>query len=110
MSKWNVVILQLFETSVIIRCRNQDKGLVESVFPALAAEYKNSIGKDIVLKIDNETFLPPGTTGGIDLLIQNSKIKITNTLEARLELIAQQLVPEIRTALFGRNSNRKFTD
>lgn len=36
--------------------------------------------------------------------------QIPNTLEARLELISQQLVPEIRTALFGRNVNRRFTD
>lgn len=36
--------------------------------------------------------------------------QISNTLESRLELIAQQLLPEIRTALFGRNPNRKFTD
>lgn len=38
------------------------------------------------------------------------RIKISNTLETRLELIAQQLIPEIRTALFGINSNRKFND
>lgn len=38
------------------------------------------------------------------------RIKINNTLESRLELIAQQLVPEIRSALFGSNPNRKFTD
>lgn len=37
-------------------------------------------------------------------------LQICNTLESRLELIAQQLLPEIRTALFGRNPNRKFTD
>lgn len=37
-------------------------------------------------------------------------VQVPNTLEARLELISQQLVPEIRTALFGRNVNRKFTD
>lgn len=36
--------------------------------------------------------------------------QVVNTLESRLELIAQQLVPEIRTALFGINSSRKFTD
>lgn len=44
------------------------------------------------------------------MLAQKGKIKISNTLEARLELIAQQLVPQIRTALFGRNINRKFLD
>lgn len=37
-------------------------------------------------------------------------LQVPNTLEARLELISQQLVPEVRTALFGRNVNRKFTD
>lgn len=36
--------------------------------------------------------------------------QVPNTLESRLELISQQLVPEIRQALFGRNPNRKFTD
>lgn len=38
------------------------------------------------------------------------RIKVSNTLETRLELIAQQLIPEIRSALFGSNPNRKFTD
>lgn len=37
-------------------------------------------------------------------------LQVSNTLESRLELIAQQLIPEIRNALFGRNLNRKFTD
>lgn len=36
--------------------------------------------------------------------------QIPNTLESRLELISQQLVPEIRTALFGKNPSRRFTD
>lgn len=38
------------------------------------------------------------------------RTQVANTLESRLELIAQQLVPEIRNALFGRNMNRKFND
>jgi V-type H+-transporting ATPase subunit E len=31
-------------------------------------------------------------------------------LDARLDMIARQMVPEIRTNLFGRNINRRFTD
>lgn len=73
-------------------------------------EYKNISGKDVFVKIDSETFLPAETCGGIELLAQRGKIKISNTLESRLELIASQLVPEIRIALFGRNPNRKFND
>jgi V-type H+-transporting ATPase subunit E len=41
---------------------------------------------------------------------QKGRIKIANTLEARLDMIAQQMIPEIRTALFGKNVNRRFTD
>lgn len=37
-------------------------------------------------------------------------LQVVNTLENRLELISQQLIPEIRVALFGQNVNRKFTD
>lgn len=48
--------------------------------------------------------------GGIELLAMKGKIKISNTLDARLDMIARQMIPEIRTNLFGRNTNRKFTD
>ncbi|XP_017783515.1 PREDICTED: V-type proton ATPase subunit E [Nicrophorus vespilloides] len=103
-------LYQLFETNVLVRCRAQDKDLVEGCFDDVASLYKTAVGKEVNLKIDTENPLGANTTGGIELLAQRGKIKIDNTLEARLELIAQQLVPEIRTALFGRNVNRKFTD
>ncbi|KAI4470274.1 atpase h+-transporting v1 subunit e1a-related [Holotrichia oblita] len=103
-------LFQLFEAAVLIRCRSQDRGLVESTFPEVAAKYKDATGKDILLKVDSENSLPADTTGGIELVVHQGRIRINNTLEARLELIAQQLVPEIRTALFGRNVNRRFTD
>lgn len=48
--------------------------------------------------------------GGIEAFSQQGKIKVTNTLESRLDLISQQLLPEVRVALFGRNPNRKFDD
>lgn len=94
----------------MVRCRTQDRALVEDTFGDICAKYKEAVGKDVNLKIDSENPLPADSTGGIELLAQKNRIKVNNTLEARLELIAQQLVPEIRTALFGRNVNRKFTD
>jgi len=103
-------LYQLFETNVNIRCRPQDRELVESVFGDVCSSYKEAVGKEVNLKIDGENPLPPGSTGGVELTAQKAKIKVNNSLEARLELIAQQLVPQIRTALFGRNVNRKFTD
>ena len=38
------------------------------------------------------------------------KIRCVNTLESRLELVSNQLLPSVRVALFGRNPNRKFDD
>lgn len=94
----------------MIRIREKDQKMIEGLLPTVIDEYKKISGKDINLKVDSEAFLPAETCGGIDLLAQKGKIKINNTLEARLELIASQLVPEIRIALFGRNPNRKFND
>ena len=45
-------------------------------------------------------------TGGIEILAQKGKIKVDNTLEARLEMISQQILPSIRGKLFGSNPNR----
>lgn len=103
-------LYQLFEHPVVIRSRAQDRHLVESIIPEMAQEYKAQSGKDITLKVDMDNALPAETCGGVELHALRGKIKINNTLEARLELIAQQLVPQIRVALFGRNPNRKFTD
>ncbi|KAG6457535.1 V-type proton ATPase subunit E [Manduca sexta] len=103
-------LFQLVEPTVTLRVRQADKALVESLLGRAQQDYKAKIKKDVVLKIDNENFLPPDTCGGIELIAAKGRIKISNTLESRLELIAQQLLPEIRNALFGRNPNRKFTD
>lgn len=48
--------------------------------------------------------------GGVELFGYRGKIKCSNTLESRLEMISKQLLPDIRVALFGRNPNRKFDD
>lgn len=103
-------LLQLLEPSVTLRVREADVNLVESVIPSIVEQYKEMSGKDVSVKVDTETYLPVDTCGGVELVAQRGRIKISNTLESRLDLIAQQLVPEIRNALFGRNANRKFTD
>ncbi|XP_045538091.1 V-type proton ATPase subunit E [Papilio machaon] len=103
-------LFQLMEPNVTLRVRQADKGVVESIVGRAQSDYKEKIKKDVQLKIDTENYLPAETCGGIELIAARGRIKICNTLESRLELIAQQLLPEIRTALFGRNPNRKFTD
>jgi len=103
-------LFQLLEKDVVIRCRQQDVKLVQNSMNAALQEYQQATGRDSKLTLDQEHFLASDTCGGIELSTNRGKIKITNTLESRLDLISQQLLPEMRIALFGRNPNRKFND
>ncbi|XP_011298515.1 V-type proton ATPase subunit E [Fopius arisanus] len=103
-------LYQLMEHNVLLRVRQMDVPLVESILGEVQDNYKAVSKKDVILKVDTDNFLSADSCGGVDLLAGRGRIKISNTLESRLELIAQQLVPEVRSALFGSNPNRKFTD
>jgi len=103
-------LFQLLEKEVIIRCRQQDVRLVQSALSGALQEYKDATRRDAVLKLDTDNFIASDTCGGVELSTNKGKTKVTNTLESRLELISQQLLPEVRVALFGRNPNRKFND
>ncbi|KAG8227534.1 hypothetical protein J437_LFUL008406 [Ladona fulva] len=101
---------ELLETNVVLRVREADAGLVKSVIEDVQKQYNETTQKIVNLKIDTESYLSHDACGGIELLALRGRIKVTNTLESRLELLAQQMIPEIRTLLFGRNPNRKFAD
>ncbi|CAL1595410.1 unnamed protein product [Knipowitschia caucasica] len=101
---------QLLESKVTVRCRQQDVEMVQAAIDKVIPIYKESVKIKLVVKIDMERFLPSDVCGGVEVYNDNGKIKVTNTLERRLELITQQIMPEIRVALFGANPNRKFVD
>lgn len=98
------------EAQVLIKGRQADQQIIQSILPQAAEEYKKATNKDVVITLGTDSFLPADACGGVELSALNGRIRVPNTLESRLELISQQLIPEIRTALFGRNINRKFTD
>ncbi|XP_033489925.1 V-type proton ATPase subunit E 1a [Epinephelus lanceolatus] len=101
---------QLLEPKVTIRCRQQDVEMVQAAVNKVVPIYKEAVKSNIIVKIDQERFLPSEICGGVEVYNDNGKIKVSNTLENRLDLIAQQMMPEIRVNLFGANPNRKFTD
>lgn len=103
-------LCQLTELYVTVRVRQVDVPLVESLIDTVQDAYKQITKKDVNVKIDQDNYLAADSCGGVDLLAAKGRIKVSNTLETRLELIAQQLVPDIRSALFGSNPNRKFND
>ncbi|XP_077938126.1 V-type proton ATPase subunit E 1-like isoform X2 [Gasterosteus aculeatus] len=101
---------QLLEPKVTVRCRQQDVEMVQAAVNKNIHIYKEALKSNVVVKIDQERFLPSEICGGIEVYNDNRKIKVSNTLENRLELMAQQMMPEIRVDLFGANPNRRFTD
>lgn len=103
-------VCQLLETQVTVRCRQVDQGIVQSVLASAVASVKDKIKIDCQVKLDNENFLPADCAGGIELYAHKGKIKVDNTLEARLNMVAQTMLPQMRCALFGKNENRKFND
>ncbi|XP_014251581.1 V-type proton ATPase subunit E isoform X1 [Cimex lectularius] len=103
-------LFQLLENEVTLKVREVDQDIVKQVLPNVVEEYEKKTGVTIKLKVDSDTFLPAESSGGVELNVCNGRIKISNTLESRLDLISQLLVPQIRNALFGKNPNRKFDD
>ncbi|XP_019817306.2 V-type proton ATPase subunit E 1 isoform X1 [Bos indicus] len=103
-------LYQLLEPRMIVRCRKQDFPLVKAAVQKAIPVYKVATKRDVDVQIDQEAYLPEEIAGGVEIYNGDRKIKVSNTLESRLDLIAQQMMPEVRGALFGANANRKFLD
>nr|AAH86733.1 Zgc:101757 protein [Danio rerio]AAI65161.1 Zgc:101757 protein [Danio rerio] len=101
---------QLLEPRVIIRCRKEDVAMVQTAVQKNIPIYKEAVKSNIEVRIDENTFLSPDISGGVEVYNADGRIKASNTLESRLDLLAQQMMPDIRVSLFGANPNRKFTD
>ncbi|CAL8355488.1 unnamed protein product [Lota lota] len=103
-------LYQLLEPKVTVRCRQKDVEMVQAAIDRDIIVYKDTVKSNIVVRIDQNRFLSSDICGGVELYNDNGKIKVANTLESRLDLMAQQMMPEVRKSLFGPNPNRKFLD
>ncbi|QRV78727.1 V-type H+-transporting ATPase subunit E [Ceratobasidium sp. AG-Ba] len=98
--------LSLLEPSATVQAREKDVGLVQKAVQAAQAQYKEISGREI--QVDVEGVLPESGAGGVRLISGTKRITIDNTLDERLRLLEDRMLPEIRTDLFGKNENRKF--
>ncbi|KAF4354787.1 hypothetical protein CsatB_004665 [Cannabis sativa] len=105
-------LLRLKEPAVLLRCREADLSLVESVIDSAAQEYaeKDNVSPPEIL-VDHKVYLPPAPThnqshglscsGGVVLASRDGKIVFENTLDARLDVVFRKKLPEIRKLLCG---------
>ncbi|XP_008782694.2 V-type proton ATPase subunit E [Phoenix dactylifera] len=106
-------LLRLKEPAVLLRCREIDHDLVESILEEAKQEYAEKAEvHPPEITIDERVYLPPPPTdyedhglfcsGGVVLASRDGKIVCENTLDARLDVVFRQKLPEIRKCLFGK--------
>lgn len=103
-------LYQLLEKVVTIKCRKEDAAVIESIMSEAGEAYKKASGNDVSISISHNQYLSEGSCGGVVMSSKDGAIRVCNTLDARLDMISQQMMPEIRELLFGKNPNRKFLD
>merc|ERR1712050_97648 len=103
-------LLQANEPEVTIRCIQDQQSMVQGLLNVASTTYSQMTQQTVKIELDTNNFLPAAKIGGIVLITKRGRLTIDNTLVARLHLISQQLLPEIRGTLFGENPNRKFKD
>ncbi|CAL1373129.1 unnamed protein product [Linum trigynum] len=105
-------LLRLKEKSVLLRCREADRGAVESVLEDAKKEYADKLKVALPqITLDKQVYLPPAPsanshhglhcTGGVVLASQDGKIVCENTLDARLDIAFRQKLPQIRKKLLA---------
>jgi len=101
-------LLKLTEPKVTLKVRQEDKSEVQAVLAECAREYEAKSGRSVELSLD-DTYLPPGPSkggfgvtcaGGILLSAHDESIVCDNTLDQRLGLAFDSLIPEIRRTIF----------
>ncbi|KAJ5066483.1 atpase h -transporting v1 subunit e1a-related [Anaeramoeba ignava] len=106
-------LIKLMETKVIIQCRECDVKLVKEAIPWASEEFQKLTTKKCEVTLLKSSYLPPppekgsknpSCSGGIVLNSANGRIVCSNTLDNRLLLAFDNLLPEIRRILFQENN------
>jgi len=108
-------LMIITENKVLVQCRKEDLSVVKAQLPAAIKLYQDFIKQSTGItpisdvQISNE-HLAAGPVkgkkgvsccGGIVLSARNGSIVCRNTLDSRLDLCFENLVPQIRGILFG---------
>ncbi|KAI0782780.1 ATPase V1/A1 complex subunit E [Abortiporus biennis] len=99
-------LLQLLEPSALIQSREKDDELVKQALEGAQETYKQISGRTVSVEVEGS--LSNELAGGVVLISGTRRITVDNTLDERLRLLEDRMLPEIRYDLFGPNENRKF--
>ena len=107
-------LIKLNESRVEVQCREADAKLAQSVLDKAARQYEQMILDACQEKVKVEVvvspkWLPgppngsgaPACAGGLKLLAKGGRIVCDNTLDSRLAIAFEDLMPKIRATLFS---------
>jgi len=100
------VLLMLMAPEVTIDHQKAAGDFINNAGDAALKRYKEISGRDC--KLDFQTEVSDESSGGVIGSVMNRRIKVDNTLDERLKILEEKMLPEIRTDLFGKNPNRRF--
>ncbi|WFD18950.1 V-ATPase V1 sector subunit E [Malassezia caprae] len=99
-------LFNLHEPAVECIVRSTDVQTVQGIVDAVLKRYKEATGRETKVKVKEG--LSKDAAGGLLVTAQNGKIQLDNTLEQRLRLLEEQILPELRFDLLGPNEHRKY--
>ncbi|KAJ1805538.1 V-ATPase V1 sector subunit E [Coemansia sp. RSA 2599] len=99
--------VHLNDARVNVRGRKADLDLVKQAVAEAVEIYKKK-GKVVEATVVEDSFLPDSVLGGVRVSALNDRISVDNTLQARLDLSSDRMLPQLRDTLFGQSPNRKF--
>ncbi|KAI8844249.1 ATP synthase subunit-domain-containing protein [Chytridium lagenaria] len=92
---------QLMEPGILVQCRKQDVAIVQAASEEAKAVYAKALGTQIKVEISSTNFLPESSGGGVVVSSTDGRIRVSNTLVSRLEILGDTMLPDIRILLFG---------
>ncbi|GAA5981693.1 hypothetical protein JCM5350_000457 [Sporobolomyces pararoseus] len=99
-------LFTMMEKDIKVSGRPKDSNLLEKAAEEAAKEFEDKVGYKPKIEVDQE--LGDKSNGGVLLKGYGSRIVVNNTLDERLRLLEERMLPEIRESLFGKNENRRF--
>ncbi|KAJ3025044.1 UNVERIFIED_CONTAM: V-ATPase V1 sector subunit E [Siphonaria sp. JEL0065] len=99
---------QLLEKKIAVQCRKKDVDIVTKAIEEAKAAYKTKLNSDIEVTIDTVNYIPESSSGGVVVSANEGRFLLNNTLEARLDLLVDAMLPDIRIMLFGVSTTRAF--
>merc|ERR1711939_1077976 len=99
-------LFTMMEKDVSVVCRAADKDVVDKAVKDAAKAFEDQAGFPVKCEVVPE--LPKESAGGVIVKGYGGRIVVNNSLDERLRLLEERMLPEIRESLFGKNPNRRF--